>query len=61
MVEYMSYTYIDIIKQKNKDMASKCHVCKKQSTGINAYGYKIKYVCNDHRIDDIWATQSSFE
>jgi len=29
-------------------MASKCYICKKQSTGINAYKHEIKFVCDDH-------------
>ena len=44
----MSYKYLDYIRQLNKAKASVCHICKKQSTGINAYGYEIKFVCKDH-------------
>ena len=57
----MSHKYLDYIREQNKIKASKCHVCQKQSTTINAYGYKIKFVCNEHKIEDFWATQSSFE
>lgn len=42
--------YLKQQAQKNKDKASKCHICKKQSTGINAYGYQIKYVCDEHLV-----------
>lgn len=44
----MSHRYLDAIREINKLKASKCHICKKQSTGINAYGYEIKFVCDDH-------------
>lgn len=44
----MSHKYLDHIRKLNKDKASKCHICKKQSTGINAYAHEIKFVCNDH-------------
>lgn len=48
----MSHRYLDYIREQNKAIASKCHICKKQSTGINAYGYEIKFVCQDHYIPD---------
>lgn len=44
----MSHQYLDIVRARNKLIASKCHICKKQSTGINAYGYEIKFVCDEH-------------
>lgn len=44
----MSHKYLDYIREQNKLLASKCHICKKQSTGINAYKYEIKFVCNEH-------------
>lgn len=44
----MSNIYLDYIREKNKSLASKCHICKKQSTGINAYKHEIKFVCDDH-------------
>jgi len=44
----MSHKYLEIIRQRNKLIASQCHICKKQSTGINAYGYRIQFVCDDH-------------
>jgi hypothetical protein len=44
----MSHQYLDHIRQLNKIRASKCHICKKQSTEINAYGYRIEFVCKDH-------------
>jgi hypothetical protein len=44
----LSHTYLDHIRELNKIKASKCHICKKQSTGINAYGYRIEFVCKDH-------------
>ena len=57
MVEYMSYplpkdpwlaAYLKEQAKKNKAKSSKCHICKKQSTGINAYGHQIKFVCDEH-------------
>ena len=44
----MSHQYLDHIRQLNKIRTSKCHICKKQSTEINAYGYRIEFVCKDH-------------
>lgn len=44
----MSKQYLSYIRDLNKAKTSKCHICKSQSTGINAYGYEIKFVCNDH-------------
>jgi hypothetical protein len=44
----LSYKYLDFIREQNKARASKCHICKKQSTGINAYKHEIKFVCEDH-------------
>jgi len=44
----MSKQYLDYIRYINKAKASKCHICKKQSTGINAYKHEIKFVCDDH-------------
>ncbi len=44
----MSHKYLDFIREQNKAIASKCHICKKQSTGINAYKHEIKFVCEDH-------------
>jgi hypothetical protein len=44
----MSKQYLDYIRYINKAKASKCHICKKQSTGINAYRHEIKFVCDDH-------------
>ena len=44
----MSKQYLDYIRDINKAKTSKCHICKKQSTGINAYKHEIKFVCDDH-------------
>ena len=44
----MSKQYLDYIRHINKAKASKCHICKSQSTGINAYKHEIKFVCNEH-------------
>jgi hypothetical protein len=44
----LSHKYLDFIREQNKAIASKCHICKKQSTGINAYKHEIKFVCEDH-------------
>lgn len=44
----MSHKYLDFIRERNKAIASKCHYCKKQSTGINSDGYRILFVCDDH-------------
>jgi hypothetical protein len=59
----MSHQYLEYIRTLNKAKASKCHVCGKQSTEINAYGHEIKFVCDKHFKSnvDIWATQVSFE
>ncbi len=40
--------YLQRIRENNRKIISKCYICKKQSTEINTYGYKIKFVCNDH-------------
>ena len=40
--------YLQNIRDLNKKRTSICKYCKKQSTGINANGYKIEYVCDDH-------------
>lgn len=44
----MSHQYLEYIRTLNKAKASKCHVCGKQSTEINAYGHQIKFVCKEH-------------
>jgi hypothetical protein len=44
----MSHQYLEYIRTLNKAKASKCHVCGKQSTGINAYDHQIKFVCKEH-------------
>ena len=40
--------YLEHIRKRNLEEASQCHICKKQSTEINAYGYEIKFVCDKH-------------
>lgn len=45
---HISHKYLDYIRDINKAKASKCHICKSQSTGINAYKHEIKFVCDEH-------------
>ena len=45
-------SYLDYIREQNKKIASKCHYCKSQSTGINAVAERIIFVCNNHYIPD---------
>jgi hypothetical protein len=40
--------YLEHVRQRNLEEASRCNVCKKQSTGINSDGYRILFVCDDH-------------
>lgn len=40
--------YLDHLRQRNVRIASICHYCKSQSTGINSDGYRILFVCDDH-------------
>ena len=47
----MSHKYLDIYRENNKNKASICHICQKKSVDINAYGYAIKFVCKDHRLN----------
>lgn len=47
----MSKQYLSYIRDINKAKASKCHICKSQSTEINAYAHEIKFVCNNHYIE----------
>jgi len=48
----VSNTYLDHLRARNIAIASICHYCKKQSTGINSDGYRILFVCEDHYIPD---------
>jgi hypothetical protein len=43
--------YLQRIREKNARIASICHYCKKQSTGINSDVYKIIFVCKEHLND----------
>lgn len=56
----MSYSeevrqYLRHLAERNIEFASKCHICKKQSTGINSDGYRISFVCDKHleQVDDV--------
>ena len=51
----MSYKYLEAIRERNKQLSSKCFICKAPTTGINAYKHAIRFVCNSHLIipDDI--------
>lgn len=40
--------YLERIRKENKEYASKCFYCKKQSTTINAIKHRIIFVCIDH-------------
>jgi len=44
--------YLQYIRQQNAKIASRCHYCNKQSTGINAEGYKVIFVCEEHYFPD---------
>ena len=45
--------YINRIRAENKALFSKCQICGKPSTTINADGYKIYPVCQDHSGKDV--------
>jgi len=48
--------YLDFLRQKNKDLMSKCYACNGFAIDIIADGYSIKPVCKDHdsrSLDDI--------
>jgi len=44
----MARVHLGQIRNQLKKQISKCHICKKQSTGINSYEYRIQFVCDDH-------------
>lgn len=44
----MMAAYLQHLRNRNLEEASQCYICKKQSTGINSDGYRIKFVCDDH-------------
>ena len=44
----MMAAYLQHLRDRNVKIASVCHYCKKQSTGINSDGYRILFVCDDH-------------
>jgi len=44
----MMAAYLQHLRDRNVKIASVCHYCKKQSTGINSDGYRILFVCEDH-------------
>jgi hypothetical protein len=48
--------YLEFIRQKNKEILSKCYYCNNFSITIIADGYAIRPVCKDHdsrSLDDI--------
>ena len=51
-IDAATRSYLNIIRQKNKAMASKCYKCGAESMGINADKHTILYVCKDHYIPD---------
>lgn len=40
--------YLNFLRQKNKDIMSKCHYCDNFSITITADGYAIYPVCKNH-------------
>jgi len=40
--------YLDFLRQKNKEILSKCYYCKGFAITIIADGYAIRPVCKDH-------------
>jgi hypothetical protein len=54
-IDAATRSYLNIIRQKNKAVASKCYKCGAESMGINADKHTILYVCKDHYIqkDDL--------
>lgn len=40
--------YLDFLRQKNKDIMSKCYYCEGFAINIIADGYAIKPVCKNH-------------
>lgn len=43
---------LDLIRKRNKEIASRCHYCKNKSIGINAVAEQIVFVCTNHYIPD---------
>ena len=41
--------FLEFIRKQNKLIASVCHICKKQSTGINCIKHRVIYVCDEHK------------
>ncbi len=44
--------YLNIVRQRNKQMVSRCHYCGKKTIGINCEAHKILFVCQDHYVPD---------
>lgn len=42
--------YLNFIRQKNKEILSKCYYCSSFAIDILADGYSIKPVCKEHNI-----------
>lgn len=40
--------YLNHLRKRNVQMASKCYNCNKETIGINSDGYRIMFVCQDH-------------
>lgn len=48
--------YLDFLRQKNKEILSKCYYCNGFAIDILADGYSIRPVCKEHNtktLDDI--------
>jgi len=45
--------YLQHLRDRNVRIASVCHLCKKQSTGINSDGYRIFFVCDEHMDEQV--------
>jgi hypothetical protein len=45
--------YLAKIRRENKELFSKCQICGKPSSTINADGYRVYPVCQDHSGKDV--------
>lgn len=54
-IDLATRTYLNIIRQRNKEHISKCYNCGAESIGINADKHRVLYVCQDHykKPDDV--------
>lgn len=45
--------YLQYLKERNIEKASKCYICGGPTTGINADGYSIFFTCDEHSIEKV--------